>query len=78
MGLTVLQVVLMLFVDHSLSIFDAVTLSFTTLSTGGFTTHTNSLDEYLNLPALVIVTLFMILGAVSFFSILLPSEWQTV
>lgn len=66
-GLTLLQIVLLLLVTNfELSFFDAVTLSFTTISTGGFTVHNAYLNEYLNVRALWIISIFMILGGLNF------------
>jgi len=49
-----------------MSIFDAVTHSFATVSTGGFSTHDASIGHFTNLPIEIITELFMYLGALNF------------
>jgi trk system potassium uptake protein TrkH len=49
-----------------ISAFDAITHAFTTLSTGGFSTHTRSI-AYFNNPAIeVLIVLFMLVGGTNF------------
>ncbi len=63
-GLTAAEAVL--FLAGGMSVFDAVTHSFTTLSTGGFTPHTASM-RYFDSPYIHYVTiLFMYLAGVNF------------
>ncbi len=49
-----------------MSAFDAIAHSFTTVSTGGFSTHDASLGYYNNPYILVVSDIFMLLGAISF------------
>lgn len=49
-----------------MSVFDAIAHSFTTVSTGGFSTHDASLGYFNSLTILWIADVFMILGAVNF------------
>lgn len=49
-----------------MSLFDAIGHSFGTVSTGGFSTHDESLSYYSSNPIKIIATFFMFLGAVSF------------
>lgn len=65
-GLTLAQILCLLISDRGMSLFDAATITFTTLSTGGFTTHNQVMGEYLNIKSLAVVTFFMILGGVNF------------
>ena len=46
--------------------FDAIAHSFTTVSTGGFSTHDASMGYFASVPMLWISNLFMLLGAISF------------
>lgn len=66
MGLTLLQIILLLVTNSKISLFDAVTLSFATLSTGGFTIHNESIGFYQNALTDWVVILFMILGSINF------------
>ena len=52
--------------DMGMPFFDLITLTFATISTGGFTTHNACLTQYVNGKSLWIITLFMILGGVNF------------
>lgn len=49
-----------------MSVFDAIAHSFTTVSTGGFSTHDASLGFYDSHLILAVANLFMLLGAISF------------
>jgi trk system potassium uptake protein len=66
LGLTILQVVLLKFSVPAISLFDAVTLSFSTLSTGGFTPTSDGLLSYGSSATYWIVAIFMILGGINF------------
>jgi trk system potassium uptake protein TrkH len=49
-----------------MSVFDAVSHSFSTLATGGLSTHDASLGFFDSLPIEVVATVFTLIGAVSF------------
>ncbi len=49
-----------------MSAFDAIGHSFTTVSTGGFSTHDASMEYFQSPLILWICNLFMVLGAVNF------------
>lgn len=66
LGLTVLQVALLLIFNPSLPFFDALNLAFSTLSTGGFTIRNAGLSAYHSLSTEWIVMIFMILGSINF------------
>ena len=66
LGLTLAQIILLMIIDGNLSLFDAVTLSFSTVSTGGFTTHHNCLAHYLPPRTMSVIALFMIFGSLNF------------
>tara|TARA_X000001036_G_scaffold268598_1_gene249302 strand:+ start:684 stop:2132 length:1449 start_codon:yes stop_codon:yes gene_type:complete len=55
-----------LYFVNGMSIFDAITHSFTTISTGGFSTHNNSFAFFDNQSILIIAIIFMILGSLPF------------
>lgn len=65
-GLTILQVVMLMATNFQMPLFDALTLSFATLSTGGFTIHNESVGYYQNVYTDWISVLFMILGSINF------------
>ncbi|MGQ9619856.1 MAG: potassium transporter TrkG, partial [Bacteroidales bacterium] len=58
--LTVLEMIIL--IAGRMKIFDAVCISFSTLSTGGFSTHDNSLMELSTPFTKVIITIFMFAG----------------
>ena len=65
-GLTLLQIILHVATDPSMSLFDATTLSFSTISTGGFSVHNEGLMYYHNTGVSWIMGFFMILAGISF------------
>lgn len=65
-GLTFLQIILHLVTDPSMSLFDAATLSFSTISTGGFCVHNEGLLFYKNGGVGWIMAIFMTLAGISF------------
>lgn len=65
-GLSLLQISLLMWTNESISLFDAITTTFSTLSTGGFSIHESSFAAYPNLSTQIILIIFMILGSISF------------
>jgi len=63
-GMTILCVIA--YAIAGMSFFDALTHSFATVSTGGFSTHDASIAHYTNLPIEIITEIFMFLGALNF------------
>ena len=55
-----------LYYINGMTIFDSVAHSFSTISTGGFSTHSNSFDFFDSQSILVIAIIFMILGSFPF------------
>ena len=53
------------YLNH-MTLFDALAHSFTTISTGGFSTHDNSFAYFQSSTILNIATLFMIIGSFPF------------
>ena len=65
-GITIAQILLHCATDPTISLFDSVTLSFSTISTGGFCVHNTGLLAYRNPSFPWIMGLFMILAGISF------------
>lgn len=65
-GLTIVEVLLLLITNRQMSLFDAVTITLSTVSTGGFSVHNESLAYYHNFHTEWIVLVFMILGSINF------------
>ena len=66
LGLTLAQVLLLLWTNPRLPFFDAVTLSLSTLSTGGFSVRNDNLAAYGSRATEWVVFAFMLLGSVNF------------
>ncbi|MGM0439999.1 MAG: TrkH family potassium uptake protein [Chlamydiota bacterium] len=66
LGLTVMQIVLLLWTNPQMSAFDAFTTTFSTISTGGFTVHPESINYYQNAWTDWIVIIFMLAGSLNF------------
>lgn len=63
-GLTILETICLLFAGMSL--FDAVTHSFSTIATGGFSTRDRSIMSFDSLAIEIIIMVFMLLGGLHF------------
>ncbi len=64
LGLTFLEVILLMI--FGLDWFDAITHSFATVATGGFSTRNASVAAFNNLPAEIIIMVFMMLSGMHF------------
>lgn len=64
--LTLFQVGLLLITEPSIGFFDAICVTFSTLSTGGFSVHNESIAYYQSHAVEWIVMLFMVAGGVNF------------
>lgn len=64
--LTFAQIIILILSNMSLSLFDAISITFSTLSTGGFSVKNQSIGGYHNNATEWVVIIFMILGSVSF------------
>ena len=53
-----------------MNIFDSIAHSFTTLATGGFSTHNDSIGFFKNSNIEIIASIFIILGSIPFISYL--------
>ena len=56
--------------SQGMNIFDSIAHSFTTLATGGFSTHNESIGFYKNPGIEISATIFIILGSIPFISYL--------
>ena len=63
-GLTALLIIL--YFINGMTLFDAIAHGFTTISTGGFSTHDNSFAFFQNNSILNIAIIFMIIGSIPF------------
>lgn len=64
--LTCAQIGLLIFTNPHMSFFDATTLSFGTISTGGFTVRNDGLESYHLFHTEWIIVLFMLAGSLNF------------
>lgn len=65
-ALTLILIVLLIITNTHLPLFDAVSLAFSTISTGGLAIHENSMAYYQNTTTEFIIAIFMILGGINF------------
>lgn len=66
LGLTVIQIFLLKFTNEHMTWIDASSITFSTLSTGGFTPRNGSIASYQSTVTEWIVIAFMILGSLNF------------
>lgn len=66
LGLTALQTVLLLMTNDEIDLFNAVTIAFSTISTGGFSIHNANIGYYQNAQTEWIIMLFMVMGSTNF------------
>lgn len=66
LGLTSAQLILLLLTNPHLAFFDAINLTFSTISTGGFTIRNEGIAAYNSISLEWIVVIFMILGSINF------------
>ncbi len=63
---TILEIVLLHWVDKAMPIFDSICLALSNISTGGFSVRNESIASYNNSAVQWIVVIFMILGSINF------------
>ena len=63
-AMTLVEIVLLMLCG--LDLFDASTHAFGTMGTGGFSTYNASIGAFHNLPAEIVITVFMVLAGVNF------------
>lgn len=66
LGLTFAEIVLLLVSNADMTVFDAVTITLSNLSTGGFSTRNASLGAFDNAATEWIVLIFMLVGSINF------------
>lgn len=64
--LTLLEIVLLILVNREMPLFDAICLSLSNISTGGFSVRNGNISSYNSTATEWIVMLFMILGSINF------------
>lgn len=64
--LTIAQIIILIATNAELPFFEAIAITFSTLSTGGFSTQNQSIAGYHNIATEWVVIIFMILGSISF------------
>lgn len=64
--LTVLEIILLKMTNASLGMYDAVCITFSTISTGGFSVYGSSIGTLMNGTTEAIITVFMLLGSINF------------
>lgn len=76
LGLTLFQIILLLIRSPEISLFDAINITFCTVSTGGFTLHSEKMEFYNDFKTIRIIIFFMILSAInySFYFYILKGE----
>ncbi len=66
LGFTILQIFLLVLTNSKMGWFDSFTITFSSISTGGFSVRNESIASYHNPATELIVMLFMILGSLNF------------
>jgi len=66
LGLTILEIFMLKIVNSKMPIYDAICLTFSNISTGGFSINTQSVGFYNHAPTEWVVLIFMILGSINF------------
>lgn len=65
-GLTVLEIIFLLFANQKLSLYEAFTITFSTVSTGGFAVTNESIGAYHSKEMEWVILLFMFLSSINF------------
>ncbi len=63
---TIIEIILLMVTNKEMKLFDATTITFSNLSTGGFCVRNASIESYNNLWTEIIVIVFMILASINF------------
>lgn len=66
LALTVFEIILLMTTNKAVSFFDAITISFSTLSTGGFTPMNGGIASFHNACTDWVIIAFMIFGSINF------------
>lgn len=80
LGLTITQIFLLMWTNEQLPFYDAVCLAFSTISTGGYTIHADSIAHYHNAWTEGIIIFFMLLGSLNFvvYFFILQRQWKKI
>jgi trk system potassium uptake protein TrkH len=65
-GLTVIEFCLLLLINPQISVLEALTIAFSTVSTGGFSMHDDNIAYYHHAGMEWVILVFMVLGSVNF------------
>lgn len=66
LAFTIIQIYLLIWTNKEMPLFDAFCITFSTLSTGGFSVHNASIGAYHNAWTEWVVIIFMIIGSTNF------------
>lgn len=66
LGLTVIETVVLMATNSEMPLFDAVTITFSTLATGGFSVKNANIAAYNNATTEWVIILFMLVGGINF------------
>lgn len=66
LGLTVIETVVLMATNSEMPLFDAVTITFSTLATGGFSVKNANIAAYNNATTEWVIVLFMLVGGINF------------
>lgn len=66
LGISILQIYLLIWTNEQMPLFDAFCITFSTISTGGFSVRNASIGAYNNPYTEWIVIIFMVIGAINF------------
>ncbi len=78
LAFSIIQVGVMFLVKPDLPLFDAVTLAFSTISTGGFTIKNGNIESYQSPGLEWVLIVFMVLGSINFalYHYILKRRWS--
>ena len=66
LAISILEVIFLMFTNDKMPFFDALTITFATVSTGGFSIKNQSIGAYNNAATDWVIIVFMILGGINF------------
>ena len=66
LGITIIQIYLLIWTNSNMPLFDAFCITFSTISTGGFSVRNASIGSYNNAYTEWIIIIFMIVGSMNF------------
>jgi len=66
LAFTILEIILLMVTNRSIDLFEATTITFSTLSTGGFCIKNSSIGYFNNAYTEMVVMIFMLIGSINF------------